>query len=404
MAMKCETKPCSGIGAGAWRAADAGRAPTSPQLLATLRFAVPILTILALVALAGFLALRFRSRSSPNALKRPDTPASGDPIEAFWNWWETAKGPVADAIEACKLADFSAAISERVHAIDPALAWELGPGVKSSHHLCVTSEGNGRLRITAERWLSRAPSPDAIWEYYPARQPSRGDPKLTLKLADVELEYKDARYGLAVDEARRVVHVVVFHPKFRDLADEQRATATMLMLDDALGEDGVERWLGNLRNTDVSDEAGETRSALIGAVDGLARAPNEDSFALCEATGEDGMVNLSLVNFAIKRLDHLLMESHIAVTIAYPGNDRGFYSDNVGEDLNAMEDALLAALGNDAVYIGHETGRGRRVIHLHVATSGPAQRLIAEWERSFPTWEIETVAKADPQWEVLKRW
>ena len=69
-----------------------------------------------------------------------------------------------------------------------------------------------------------------------------------------------------------------------------------------------------------------------------------------------------------------------------------------------MQEALLEALGNDAVYIAHETGGGRRVIHLHVEPTGPALARVTEWERAHPTWSIETTARSDPQWDVLRRW
>jgi hypothetical protein len=352
------------------------------------------------VAKTGGRGRRVRRRRPMPPLPPPD------PIDAFWLWWSTARAPLAAAIESRAVDEWVPRISEQVRAVHPKLAWELGPGVKSAHHLCVSADGDAGLRVTTERWLSRAPAPDALWEYYPAKQPRpRGDAKLTLRLGEVDLAYADVRFALHVHPIRRVVHVVVFHPKLHELDEARRGLATMLFLDDVLGEDGTERWLGDVRHTLDSSEASDDRDALFAATETLASRARDQDFTLLEGRAKDGGRKLAVVNLGIKRLDHLLMESHLEVTITYPAAPNGFYeSEAVGEELKAMEDALLEALGKDAVYIGHETGVGRRVIHLHVATSGPAQQRLTEWERAYPKWDIETTARADPRWDVLGRW
>jgi hypothetical protein len=335
-----------------------------------------------------------------------NTPAApSDPIGDFWRWWPTAKGPLAEAIATRTLDTWAPELTAHVQAIDPKLAWELGRGVKSRHHLCVTGEGDARLRITAERWLSRAPEPDAAWEYYPARQPSPAEAGSVLRFGGVELPYDELRFNVQIDDARRLVHVVVFHPNFRHLDEEPRTTATALILDDLLGEDGAGRWLGDVEVTLDATAATQERSALVEATKALSASAREDDYTLLEGEGADGHRMLAMVNFGVKRLDHLLMESHVEISIQYPARGDGLYaSESVGDDLSAMEDVLLEMLGKDAAFIGHETGRGRRVIHLHVAPDGPALGRIAAWERAYPTWEMESVARADPQWDVMRRW
>ncbi len=219
---------------------------------------MPVALALALLAVFVFLAARRRGpERRPVVAADASVPlGEADPIEAFWTWWSTAKEPLAEAIKSRKLDAWVGPISDHVHAIDPGLAWELGPGVKSAHHFCVSSEGDSRLRITAERWLARAPAPDALWEYYPARQASRGDRKLALRLGGVELSYADLRFGFERDTNRRRLHVALFHEKFRDLSEDDRRRALFLFLDDLLGEDGVERWIGRVRHTLEMSEAG----------------------------------------------------------------------------------------------------------------------------------------------------
>src|SRR6266568_2984041 len=126
-----------------------------------------------------------------------------DPIDAFWHWWAEARGPLADAIATRTLAAWDDPITAHVRAIDEGLAWELGPGKNSEHHFCLSGEGDARLRVVTERWLSRAPQPDEWWEYYPARQPSGRDKKTATQLAGVRLPYEDFRVSMYVDRDRR---------------------------------------------------------------------------------------------------------------------------------------------------------------------------------------------------------
>jgi hypothetical protein len=122
----------------------------------------------------------------------------------------------------------------------------------------------GRLRTARHgRALALASAgADVVWEYYPARQPSRRDQKLILQIAGVDLAYDDFRVGFELDQTRRLVHVVLYHPALGDLPEEQRSTPLFLTLDDWLGEDGVERWIGRARCTLQVSEAPSSRDAL----------------------------------------------------------------------------------------------------------------------------------------------
>jgi hypothetical protein len=126
---------------------------------------------------------------------------------------------------------------------------------------------------------------------------------------------------------------------------------------------------------------------------------------MLQGTSPEGMPLLVMANLGLKRLDHLLMDTHVEVSIPYPANpETGLYDPGVGEELSALEESLLDTVGRDAVFIAHETGMGRRVIHLHIVPGGPAVARIEEWERDNPAWDIEVTAKHDPFWEVLESW
>lgn len=259
------------------------------------------------------------------------------------------------------------------------------------------------LRAITERWVSRAPAPTAVWEYYPARQASVGA-RSALKLGPAEMAFEEFLVELDTDNTRRLVNVRVFHPEFQRLPEEQRGLATVLFLDGVLGEDGVERWIGAVDTTDTQPPKAGPAEVLLREVDRLGSCPGEESFAILEGRTENGLV-VATINMALKRVDHLLLDQHYEIHIKLEDpTDQGLTTPEEGTELNRIEDTLVASLGPDAVYIGRETRGGERVIHFHASAVGPVPGRIAEWEKAHSNRNLETVATDDPQWEVLRRW
>ena len=323
-------------------------------------------------------------------------------IDTFWRWWNASKDDLASAIAEHSLDGWVEPISENVKAMHPDLAWELGPGLDAQHQLCVTGEGNPELRVVTERWLARAPKADAVWEYHPARQPSPGTRELSLKLDGVDLDFDALQIEIEPDDVRRLLHITAHHPKLTEVGEEHRLTAAFLYLNEVLGEDDLDRFVGSIDISPAPLQRTASLEDLRASISELDEA--SESFTLLQGKTEDGMPILVMANLGLKRLDHLLMDTHVEIVIPYPANESGLYAPAVGEELDAMEDALLEALGHDAVFIGHETGLGQRVIHLHVVAGGPALPRIEEWDRNHPAWEIDVEAVHDPQWDILDRW
>ncbi len=330
-------------------------------------------------------------------------------IDAFWSWWHTAAPRLAAAFDQGRAASTVEELSARVDAIAPRLAWETGPGLKGArHHLALSSEGDLEVRVLIERWLARAPAPDAAWEYYPARQATPGDPKFSLTLDDVPgvtIAFADARIYFETDTAREILHVTIHHPAFAKLSDAERTRAAFLVLDDTIGEDSVERWIGTLETSVAPLPKGKPLGALEGAVRALAKSATGEQFATLEGRTTSGRPTIAVANLALKRLDHILMDHHLELVM--PFREEANQRMPTGEEnaaLNELEDELLESLGGEAVWIGHETGDGRRTIHLHVARQGPAETRTREWARKHADRRIDIALRHDPGWEVLRRW
>lgn len=371
---------------------------------------VAALLVAALAVTAA--ALLWRREGPPAPARAVDRAGGSDPearVAAFWAWWTTAGPRIAAALDAGDHRSFVGELSARVDAIDPALAWETGPGLAGSRHqLVLSAEGDGALRVLTERWRARAPPPDACWEYYPARQPLPPSGPWSLTLDDaggVAIDYERARIAVTPDPARERLDVRVHHPAFAPLDEKQRLRATFVMLDNLLGEDGVERWLGRIDLAVAAPPDGRPAGALRAAVDELSRTAKGEAFALLQGRTPSGEPLVVLANLALKRLDHLLMDHHLSVTVPLRSPTApGLTTSDEADALNGLEDELLATLGKDAVYLGRETGRGERIMHFQVAGHGPAEERTRAWAARRAERRARVALEPDPRWSWLGRW
>jgi hypothetical protein len=332
-----------------------------------------------------------------------------DRLDAFWAWWRTASPGLAAAFDARRGDAAVEELGARIDAIDPRLAWETGPGLRGArHHLALSSDGDPELRIVAERWLARAPPPDAAWEFYPARQATPGDPRLLLELHDdagTAIAYGDVRVALEPDTLRERIHVVLHHPALARLDEGERTRAAFLVLDGVLGEDAVERWLGAMETSAEPLPDGEPLEALVDAVATLARTATGEGYATGERRTGSGAPVIMVVNLAVKRIDHLLMDAHLEVVLPLLRQaERGMPTAEENEAVHALEVELRAILGHDAVWIARETAEGRRTIHFHVAGQGPAEGRARAWASGRPDRGVSVEVRHDPAWDVLRRW
>jgi len=328
----------------------------------------------------------------------------GKAIAEFWAWWPSVASALDQGLRAGNLGtELRELVANRIHAIHSRLDWGLSPGRQARHGLYLSARGDLALRPVAERWLEEAVAPTELWEFYAARQPRAGDAReLTLGGHDLRLGELSVKWS--VDDSREVINLVVHHPRFRDLDEPHRAHVTFVALDDLLGEDGVELWLGTVELATVQPAETRPLAELRQAVVKLEQ----------DATGErwvsrQGDVNGSpvvvTVNRAIKCICHLALDQHARVDIRLlEPNKLGLARGDESLELEKREAELREELGDRAVFIGRETHRGHRVLHLHAADSENVRNRIEAWKRRGPDRETAILIQPDPRWEVLRRW
>jgi hypothetical protein len=323
-------------------------------------------------------------------------------IAAFWSWWPLARARIETAIDTGEWDEITQEIGERVNAIDAGLDYELCPGIEARHAFCLSSRGESALRAIAERWRKAAPPHDEIWEFHPARQPR---PDFHLEIDGYSVRPEDLQVAYQINEDREYVDVGIHHPKFREMSEKLRGMIVFLMLDGALGEDGVERWVGGIEVLEEAPEEPAAMRDLIGAVEDLSRAATGERFAVLRGEDEDGFPRIATVNLALKRIEHLLINDRVEVDVALRSpNDVGFPTQKEADELNALEDELAQSLPESAVYAGRETHRGVRRLHFFVDPSAAAAGALNAFAAAHPERRIVFRWEEDPQWQLLRRW
>ena len=324
-----------------------------------------------------------------------------DPIHDFWAWWNKHSETYAHAFDSHQpLSDeLIEVMSERVAAIHEDLAWEFGPGVKSRHHLCLSAAGDPVLRVVTERWLKKGPPASEVWEYYPARQ-SHGSVGISLRFDGHDIPLDKYQFAIAEDTSRELLDIQAFHPSFAAMKDEHaRGQALYVSLDNLLGEDGVEQWLGTIDVVDSAPAAAASSADLRDRMNELASRAKGEGWCIMEGE-RDGRPFFVTANLAVKRTANLLLEMHLTVTLpVHKPNERGLPTKEELVELDKLEDELFSTLDAHALYLGRMTGNGVRTLHFRVMEGGPAPALVERWAAKHEARHPVIAVHMDPRWE-----
>jgi len=320
---------------------------------------------------------------------------SPDPIAAFWAWWSTAKDQIADCCDGNGefTDELVAQIADRVHAIGD-VAWELQPGRVANHAFCLSPGGESADRVLTEMWRQRGPAADARWEYYPAKQAV--PPEHVLRYENVSLPQAQLVVVFERDDDIEKIHGTYWHPGFAELPVDDRGAALFILLDQVLGEDDVERWLGGIDLAAGPSDDAVPIAALQAAVEQLEREATGQKWVIGTFDDEDGSKIFVAINRALKRIDHVLMQMHVVVELDI------IEGDDVPK-LQALDTELVTQLGGIAAYLGRETRPGSRLIHLYAADDGSARRIVEEFCARHADRQADATWTHDPAWTFARR-
>jgi hypothetical protein len=325
-------------------------------------------------------------------------------IAGFWRWW-TAKGAdaAARAIATGSFGRLPDKISRRIDAIHPNLEWELAAGTQARHVLCITAAGLPELRPTAERVFRAAPPATSTWEYRPARVANTNFADARVELGSDSLRCADTRYQITVDDRYQVIDVGVYHPRFAQVGDDVQRSATFLLLDWLLGEDGVERWVGGV--TTLVEQPGDGLPAddAIAVVAALADRHATHEWALLHYQRPTGPIVMISARRPLKWIDFPLHDQHIAVSLHYERNEVGLPTQGALDQLRAAEDELVPILAESATILAaHETSDGLRTLHFYADSADQRAAIaIRVWAGAQPRHTAIEITD-DPGWRSVQ--
>ena len=334
---------------------------------------------------------------------------STSPITEFWTWWRAdGADRVAAAIGTGGVpSTLVAQIAERVAAIDQELEWELAPGSRAAHLLCVSSGGTAQLRPIAERWRRAAPPDDATWEYAAARRPDPSATDQSLTIREHLIEIGETVLRVEVDDDRWRIHLGVSHPVFPAMTEVDRGLATFLMLDWLLGEDDVERWLGEITPLDTAPSDPVTADALPEIVAGAAARVGEGRWTLVEGRSSTGERVLASARCPLRWIDHPLLDRYHAVRVPSRSDlADGMPTSEALEELRALEESLVAGLGSRGLLVAHETTAGWRTLHVYTDFEDQnGADTIEGWVRArcAAGLAVEVTSELGPAWHQMRR-
>ena len=316
-------------------------------------------------------------------------------IREFWATWPGIRAALERDLADGGYGEGTDALTEAVEAIDEDLEWEIRDGSNAVNALCLSS-GDPRLRPIAQRWVDTAPERDGMWEFHPARTPSGPE---VFELDGLDIDPTAALFFAELDPDAESLSVVVSHPEFRGLDDANRFQATFRMIDDLLGEDGTEMWIGSVDATPVVPLNASPITDLPRMVDELAATATGDRWVVFE--DEDPYDPSSLdINLAAKRLQHVYATDYVSANLTFDDPDgRAAPSEGAAETLEALEAELLDALGDRAVAFARGLFPGILVLHLYVEPD--ATPIAEDWARRHQDVVYHLDVESDPAWDRL---
>jgi hypothetical protein len=317
------------------------------------------------------------------------------PPRDFWSWWSDARDRLGQAITAGGIDEgLVGEISRAVGTIHPQMAWELAPGKTAQHAFCISPEGRPDLRQIALRWLETAPPADATWEYHASKQASQR--LMRLDIAGAQFDLGEMRAIASWDPSTRRLDVRLWHPQFARVPPQVRPQVGFLFLDNLLGEDDVERWIGQIDVLDAPT-GGRTPDELRAEIERHKAEPaGDESWILGELEGSDGPT-IVLANAALKRIDHPFADQHVSIGVVLEG-ERGLPDDAEAAKLNAEEDDLVARFEGTAVYAGRTTKPGMRTMHFVAEDLERVRATIDSWALDLPPRRIKVNFADDTDW------
>lgn len=181
----------------------------------------------------------FKSKSRP-----PAAQTYKEKVEALWAWWAAESDRILESVDGDGGGAIQPEITAAVGKLHPQLAWVFGPGADGQgHSFTLSAEGDRNFLFLTSYAISRAPELNG-WTFYSSRQPSASVAGLEIKIGDHSIKTDSLWITPELDVEEEMIDITAWSPSFAEIGEEHSMRILFLLLDETLGEQGVESWLG----------------------------------------------------------------------------------------------------------------------------------------------------------------
>ncbi len=314
---------------------------------------------------------------------------AGDAIAAFWEEWPRLRGLLEQELARGDYGDGTEQLTDLTEAIDPGLEWDLLAGLEARHALCLSSASDPALRPLTEQWVRAAPESDGDWEYHPARIPVT---PVALAVGNLRIHPRDVLVVIEPDQSRDELNLTVGHPDFGGLDEVLQLQVVFRLLDDLLGEDLMESWVGSVDVVPHPLTWGVPFLDLADEVDRHAASAAGQTWEFIEEEDEELGDSRLFINRSLKRIDHLDLDFVATVSIEVQSFDPVL--------VREVEKDLAGVLGSEGVIYAHRAFDDFTVLYAYVGegAADDVRRLADRWSPQV----YEVMVEPDPAWNTYE--
>lgn len=170
-------------------------------------------------------------------------------VQQFWEWFAQNSERLHAVVSAGESSTIAAEVSAKVEDLGPGFAWVFGRGeTKGQESFTLSGEGVLHKQLLTQYWLTLAPELPQ-WTFYSARQPGSIE-GICMDIGERRFDPMEFWLTPHVDLENEQIDLVIWHPLFTELEEKERWMPVFLFLDEALGEFGTDKWIGEMKLND----------------------------------------------------------------------------------------------------------------------------------------------------------
>jgi hypothetical protein len=199
--------------------------------------------------------------------------ASLKAIGDFWIWFTCNREKLLSLYRDEQFEELGHQVADELGKIDAGLSWEMGPGKKTANLLTISAEGNPKLCGLAALMIQLAP-PLRGWEFYSSRPPRPAPAIVRLPESGDSFETAQWQFVPVENADGGRLDLLIVDDQLARSDRETALRAVSIYLDEMLGEDMVQKWIGAFEIKNRLATHGKTTYKLIELPDYLEWATN----------------------------------------------------------------------------------------------------------------------------------